>query len=127
MCNTGADETIEHLFFTCPLARQCWTLINFNWNLSLNMEDRIKDAKHRNSQHFFTWTALIAAWELWKIRDDKIFGRHDVCINRWVTNFKSQCHLQLIKFKADLRSAFCFWLDAFSVRLSELWLRPPYL
>ena len=30
MCNTGAAETINHLFFTCPFARQCWAKINIS-------------------------------------------------------------------------------------------------
>jgi hypothetical protein len=24
MCDTGSEETMEHLFFTCPFARGCW-------------------------------------------------------------------------------------------------------
>jgi len=29
MCETREEETIEHLFFTCPFASQCWASINF--------------------------------------------------------------------------------------------------
>jgi hypothetical protein len=28
MCNMGVNETIEHLFFNCPFAIQCWSRIN---------------------------------------------------------------------------------------------------
>jgi hypothetical protein len=27
-CNDGADEDIEHLFFSCSFARNCWVKIN---------------------------------------------------------------------------------------------------
>jgi len=114
MCNTGAEETIDHLFFTCSFARQCWTRININWDLSLNLEDRFIDAKQRNGVDFFTEAAMIASWELWKIRNDKIFDRQPVCITRWFCNFKNQGLLHSIRFKAGLRLAFHFWLDAFS-------------
>jgi len=30
MCSIGAVETIDHLFFTCPFARQCWAKINIS-------------------------------------------------------------------------------------------------
>jgi hypothetical protein len=52
------------------------------------MEDRIMDAKHRSGKDFFTEAALIAAWELWKIRNDRIFERHVICTNRWFSNFR---------------------------------------
>jgi hypothetical protein len=40
MCETREEETIEHLFFTCPFARQCWATLNFVWDHSLNLHDR---------------------------------------------------------------------------------------
>ena len=58
--------------------------------------------------------AMITAWELWKIRNDSIFGKHEPSFSRWFCNFQSQCLLQSVRFKGDLRSSFCFWLDAFS-------------
>jgi hypothetical protein len=63
---------------------------------------------------FFTEAALIGAWELWKLRNDKIFQRRDPTPVLWLANFKNQCFAQSVRFKDDLRSSFCFWLDAFS-------------
>ena len=56
----------------------------------------------------------IAAWEIWKIRNDRMFNNGKVHVNIWFANFKNQCLLQSLRFKDDLRSAFCFWLDAYS-------------
>jgi hypothetical protein len=38
--------------------------------------------------NFFTEASLIAAWEIWKMRKDKVFERRELC------NFKNQCFLQ---------------------------------
>jgi hypothetical protein len=62
----------------------------------------------------FIEVTMLAAWELWKVRNDKVFHRRDPNFARWLGNFKSQCLLQSCRFKADLRSSFCVWLDAFS-------------
>ena len=114
MCSTGEDETIEHLFFTCPFASLCWNKININWDLALNLEDRLNQGRQNNGLNFILEASMIATWELWKIRNDKNFNRGSPSVDRWLCNFKSQSLLQSIRFKADLQSAFCFWLDAFS-------------
>jgi hypothetical protein len=35
MCETREEESIEHVFFTCPFATQCWTTIDFTWDQAL--------------------------------------------------------------------------------------------
>jgi hypothetical protein len=35
MCSANIEEDIEHLFFSCPFAQQCWSIINFSWDLAL--------------------------------------------------------------------------------------------
>jgi len=33
--------------------------------------------------------ALIATWELWKLRNDKVFQRRNPSLSLWLSNFKS--------------------------------------
>ena len=114
MCTTGEQETIEHLFFDCPLAQSCWARIGVNWDSTIQLLDRLTQARTSHTIPCFAETVLIAAWELWKVRNDKVFQRHDPALPRWLGNFKSQCLLQSVRFKVDMRSSFCVWLDAFS-------------
>ena len=88
MCDIGEEETIDHLFFTCPFATQCWSSIHFNWNNQLSLEDRLIDAQSTHNLPFFTEATMIAAWELWKLRNDKIFERQAASFSRWFCNFK---------------------------------------
>lgn len=71
-------------------------------------------ARSTHAIPFFTEAVLIAAWELWKLRNDKVFQRRDPTAAVWLSLFKSQCFLQFVRFKDDLRSSFCVWLDALS-------------
>ena len=65
---------------------------------------------------FFTQIVLIASWELWKIRNDRIFNNCRVSFNLWFTNFRNQCLLQSFRFKENIRCSFWFLLDAMSLR-----------
>jgi hypothetical protein len=114
MCDTGEQETLEHLFFGCPFAQECWATISIVWDDSLQLHDRLMQAATIHNIPFFTEAALIAAWELWKMRNDKVFQRREPSPTTWLSNFKHQCYLQSVRFKDDLRSSFYVWLDAFS-------------
>jgi hypothetical protein len=114
MCSSGEQETTEHLFFDCPFAQECWSMIDVTWDISLPLMDRFTQARSSHAIPFFTEAVLIAAWELWKLRNDKVFQRRDPTLAIWLSNFKSQCLLQSVRFKDVLRSSFCIWLDAFS-------------
>jgi hypothetical protein len=114
MCDRDEEETIDHLFFECPFARECWVTIHFDWDVSVQLNDRLTEARLASHLPFFTEAALIAAWELWKLRNDRVFHRRDPSPSLWLSNFKSQCLLQSVRCKEDLRSSFGVWLDAFS-------------
>ena len=53
MCTAGVDETIDHLFFLCPFAWECWNRIVFNWDIGSPLAYRIQlDANHQNMPFF---------------------------------------------------------------------------
>jgi len=114
MCNSGQVETIEHLFFECQFAQDYWQKIGINWDLSRNIMDRLHQAATTHNIPCFTEAAIIASWELWKLRNDKVFQRRVPTLHLWFSNFKSQCLLQTCRFKEALKTSFCVWLDAFS-------------
>lgn len=35
MCGTGGIEDVDHLFFSCPFAQQCWSHLHVHWSLDL--------------------------------------------------------------------------------------------
>ena len=114
LCDIGAEETIYHLFFTCPFVVYCWNILGFIWDNNLSLADRILQARQVHNLPFFIEAFLIAAWDIWKLRNDRVFDRREPNHARWLSNFRNRCSLQSVRFKADLQSAFFFWLDAFS-------------
>ena len=58
-------------------------------------------ARQDSGMAFFLEASMIAAWEIWKIKNDKVFNRQNPSHARWFCNFKSQCLLLSIRFKAE--------------------------
>ena len=69
MCNNSSEEDIDHLFFTCPLAVSCWNSLSIQWSLAPSICDRILSAIHNHSLPLFMEIFMIAAWELWNLRN----------------------------------------------------------
>jgi hypothetical protein len=55
MCASGEDEKVDYLFFNCPFANQCWGKLHITWNLSLDLEDRITQARQASGGPSSRW------------------------------------------------------------------------
>jgi hypothetical protein len=102
------------MFFTCAFASRCWEALNIQWNEQLGLLPRLTQARANSNLPFFVDLVMIASWEIWKMGNGKIFHGKNPNFNTWLANFKNQCNLELLRFRGDLRSSFCVWLDAFS-------------
>lgn len=114
LCTEAIDEDWDHLFFGCSFARRCWRKFGIQWNNNLSLYARVAQARQQQNLPFFMEAVVIATWEIWKIRNDRVFNNGPVHVGIWFRNFKNESLLQSLRFKDDLRSTFCFWLDAFS-------------
>jgi hypothetical protein len=79
---------IDHLFFECLFARDCWNNIHFQWDASLILRDILVRGKQVHPFDFFPEVVKIATWELWKLRNHKIFNINDLTPARWLSCFK---------------------------------------
>jgi hypothetical protein len=115
MCNNGMPETIDHLFFDCPFAQDCWAAIQINWDESLDLLDRLIRGRDTHQLPFFTEAGMIAAWELWTTRSSKegILHRHCGCQISKVNVFSSLLDSKRILgplFASGLMLSVNFWL-----------------
>ena len=112
MCNTSAEEDIFHLFFNCTFATSCWQKLRLRWPNTYDLHEKIAFGR-RNSLHgFFMEIFLVASWELWNLRNDKIFNGAPVSTGIWVCKFKKQVKLQLLRVKESFHPQIVQWLDS---------------
>jgi len=106
------DETIDHLFFDCPFAKRCWDKLQINWTNDANIHDGIIHNINLAGMPFFMEIFLIAAWELWKIRNTQVFDGIPASLNGWLHNFKEEAQLQSHGIGEADRLLIHLWIDA---------------
>ena len=112
LCTEGIEESIEHLFFSCEFARKVWDKLGISWTAEIDIHYKIIHTRRQNGIPFFMEIFLIAAWELWKIRNRQVFDGVHAAFSRWLRNFKDEAALQSHRLKDDDRRLVCLWLDA---------------
>jgi hypothetical protein len=108
--NLNIEELSYHLIFQCPFSSECWDYLDISWDHSLLFFDTIQKAKQEFSAFFFMEIFSIAAWEIWKQRNGKIF-RGVVSSFTSKSNFFICIVRQMYRFNRDVRSALSQWLD----------------
>lgn len=73
LCNPSTEEYTYHLFFQCHFSVQCWAFLGIHWDHSLYFFDTIQQANDHWQHKFFMEIFSVAAWEIWKQRNAKIF------------------------------------------------------
>ena len=83
-----------------------------HWDLSLDIHARIMTARQASSYSFFMEIFLIAAWEIWKLRNAIIFDAARGSLNLWIVRFKEQVLLQSVRFSHDKEALVKSWISS---------------
>jgi hypothetical protein len=79
-CHCDQDETIQHLFFECPLAKVVWWIAHLSFNLAppkniTNLFDNWLTGVVKNERAQIQVGACACLWALWNVRNNYIFNR----------------------------------------------------
>lgn len=88
LCDSGSEETVEHLFFTCPFSKKCWEDLQMTWLSDGNRLNLIHSARDGWSRPMFMEVFTTAAWGIWKKRNGKICQRIPPTHRSWINRFK---------------------------------------
>ena len=77
---SGEQETVEHLFISCPLARLIWRTVNFTYDLPsptsvTNMFGNWLNGVDRKSKARIRIGVSALCWSIWRCRNDIIFNK----------------------------------------------------
>jgi hypothetical protein len=111
MCNDQVEEDIRHLFFDCSFATNCWHKIGIQWQPTDSMFAMIDERRIFLQNPYFMEVFVIAAWEIWNLRNGIIFEGKNASINLWTVKFKDQIIQHLYRVRDDLKQIVLQWLD----------------
>lgn len=113
LCNGSCEETLEHLFFTCPFSQNCWHSLHIYWNTGLQPLDMVIEARTNFGHPIFRELMITACWIIWKMRNSIIFDNGTCSLHLWKTMFKEELGLVCIKAKDVIKGPLNIWRDSF--------------
>ena len=103
ICNTGIEETVEHLFFHGHFSRACWNALGFpiSDNLMENTLHLVSYSRTNWRKHMSMDVFSIATWGIWKERNNFYFIGITPELSSWKARFKEDVSLLVHRTKED--------------------------
>ena len=108
-CNQ--EETLMHLFWTCPFASQCWDYVCPQRSRGLSVHEAFLDLKTKLKVPFFMEIMVLAAWGIWIVRNNKIFEGCQPSFRNWRTIYLQELKLVGHRIKHKYAQEFKVWLQ----------------
>jgi hypothetical protein len=80
-CFCDLDETVEHLFISCPFARIVWRMVYFTYNISrptniTNMFSNWLNGVDKTDKARICIGVSALCWSIWTCRNNFVFNKH---------------------------------------------------
>lgn len=101
-CANPPEETLEHLFFRCSFSALCRGELGLSWNDRGDRLHLLHEAKQTWTRPMFMEVFIVAAWGLWKERNNKHFRGVVPSVDSWTQRFKRDFELLKHRSKESL-------------------------
>jgi hypothetical protein len=105
LCHNDREETVEHLFFTCPSSVTRWFALGISWNEDANIHEKLHLAPLDFMYPFFMEIVMIGAWCIWNERNALIFNGKVPSLHSWKAAFKKEVNDHFIRIKPSLHQS----------------------
>ena len=92
-CQNPPEETVEHLFFTCPFSQRCWSKVGMSWPGGTNRLAILHGGRESWRRPLFMDIFLLAVWSLWMERNNQHFKGVPHSFVAWLARFKNLLEL----------------------------------
>jgi len=110
ICLMLVEETVDHLFWHCPFAQQCWGLLGLNVVQAGGAFEDVLAIKEQMHSQFFMVAVILMSWTIWKARNELIFNNNQLGIQE-CKNYFFKVNLVSLRVKASLSAHFDQWIQ----------------
>jgi hypothetical protein len=107
------EETLMHLFWSCPFAQQCWSFLCPQLPTQHSILEAFYGIKEKLKLPFAVEIIMLASWSIWMVRNRKIFEGQAPSFLAWKTLLKQELQLLSYRTKKKWEAQFKIWLQSF--------------
>ena len=112
LCQQSTEETVMHLLFCCPFAKNCWNLVNFHFGDHLSIQQIFQAWKSMLQIEFSLDIFIIFCWRIWMMRNDVIFRNKNPSVEDCKSCITVEALLLLHRCKARLIPLLESWINS---------------
>ena len=109
-CTLDVEETLSHLFLTCPFAQVCWIKLNVIF-VETDPFMALEEVQNQLQIPFHMEVIILYCWSIWMQRNDYIFKGVPPSSDRCLQNFKKEFILVTHRAKARWKEAMLEWIE----------------
>jgi hypothetical protein len=112
LCHGKIYEDRVHLFFECTFSRRIWNYLQVDWSSSNDMQVLVARARRRFNKPFFMEVLITTCWNIWLIRNGKIFRHEKPTFAKWKAKFIHDISLLQYRIKSKHKEALLDWIKS---------------
>ncbi|KQK04513.1 hypothetical protein BRADI_2g13851v3 [Brachypodium distachyon] len=105
------EETLNHLFINRPFSFECWLQLGIHWPLDANCLEILPEIKANFGSPIFFEVFVLAAWNIWKIRNNLIFKGVPAFVQTWRARLRADLTLLGFRVPQNLSSEISILID----------------
>jgi hypothetical protein len=112
LCQQHNEETLMHLLFYCPFAKNCWGTLNFVYADNMSVIQIFEAWRALVNVPFALDIFILTCWSIWKMRNDIIFRNRNVSVRDCKRNLTTKALMLLHRTKARITPTLESWIQS---------------
>ena len=111
LCQSQSEDTVQHLFLSCPFAKECWSLLNIDFQVDSAFPKALLQTRVQSHSYFSILVAILMSWAIWTARNDLIFNNIQPSVNNVKVTFTKEIKLLIFGIKSSISDIFDLWIQ----------------
>jgi hypothetical protein len=111
LCENSVEETVDHLFLHCGIAKDCWIWIGLVVPQSQGPFQVLADFRRQLNVPFFMEIIVLMCWSIWSVRNNLIFRNQEASVQHCKHIFRNVFGLVVLRAKKRYLPQISLWLE----------------